>query len=368
MAQLPDPRRYGRFDSDDPVGVLIDRHARGEGSARRALLGWLRDCLARERDEDLFEVMRRIPGEAAYRRFWDLVCLVSEGDDRERDSTAVAVHLFAIPIVLITGARARNVVPGVLGDIEAVRALLERHGAVGATRNFGLSNALCSAEALERLKPSRVYRWSRAWSQQAERELPPAEVRVQPGREQVHVRFLPGVGVVSGGAPSFLETASNIGAWGIALTRELVRQLAQPALELIAIPRPPAPLLRAAHTGRCAELEVAFNVFVSNSVRQFRASVGDPAVVIAAHRLEHGGAELRVSMSCLMDDALLEGFRWPLHPLDDFSAIRDSIMAMLGECRLRDVCVVEEVQPDRLGSGGLFLRAADRVTTAAARH
>jgi hypothetical protein len=69
-----------------------------------------------------------------------------------------------------------------------------------------------------------------------------------------------------------------------------------------------------------------------------------------------------------MDDTLLEGFRWPLHPLDDFCAIKGSIRAMLQDCRLHDVRIVEEVQPDRLVSGGIFLRAADRALPAAARH
>lgn len=368
MAQLPDPRRYGRFDDGDPIGVLIDRHARGDVSARRALRDWLEDRLARERDEELFQVMRQIPGEAAYRRFWDLTCLAAEGGEPARDSTEAAVQLFAIPVVLITGARTRSVIPGTLGNIEAVRALLERHNAVGATRNIGLSNALCCAEALERLKPSGVYRWRREWSWQPERELPPEDVRVTPGREQVHLRFLPGAGIGSGGAPAFIETASNIGAWGIALTHELVQQLAQPAAELMAIPRPPVGLLRAPHAGRCAELEVAFNLFASNTVRQFRATVGDPAAVISAHRHADGSAELRVSMSSVMDDTLLEGFRWPLHPLDDFSAIQGSITAMLRDCRLSDVHTIEELQPDRLVSGGRFLRAADVVSAAAARH
>lgn len=368
MSELPDPRRYGRFDGDDPIGVLIDRHARGQDSARRALLDWLMDRLARERDEELFRVMRQIPGEAAYRSFWDLTCLAAEGGDLERDPADLAVQLFAIPIVLITGARAGSVIPGTLGDGAAVRALLEHHGAVGATRNFGLSNALCGVETLERLKPSCVFRWSREWSPRSERELPPEDVRVNPGREQVHLRFLPGAGVVSGGAPSFLESASNISAWGMALTHELVRQLAQPAVQLIAIPRPPVTLLRAAHAGRCAELEAAFSLFVGNTVRQFRATVGDPAVVVSAHRHADGGAELRVSMSSVMDDTLLEGFRWPLHPLDDFSAICDSITAMLRDCRLQDVLLIGKLQPDRLVSGGLFLRAADFLPAAATRH
>jgi hypothetical protein len=366
MTRLPDPRRYGKPDNDDPIGILIERSAGGDADAQHALLVWLRDCLERASDEPIFQALREIPSPTAYRKFWDLINTAASGGDVE--DGAIAVHPFAFPIVMVTGARAAAVVPGALPDVEAVRALFERHGAVGATRNFGLSNALCGAEALERLIPSLVYRWSREWSAQSERELPPQDVQVKPGREQVHLRFLPGAGVVSGGAPSCLESASNIGAWGMALTRELVRQLAQPAVQLIAIPRPPVALLRAAHAGRCAELEVAFSLFVSNTVRQFRATVGDPAVVMSAHRNADGGAELRISMSSVMDDTLLDGFRWPLHPLDDFSSVQDSVMAMLRDCRLHDVLLVDKLQPDRLASGGLFLRAADFVPVAVTRH
>ncbi|MGQ0525822.1 MAG: hypothetical protein ACT4P8_19430 [Betaproteobacteria bacterium] len=363
MTRIPDPRRYGKPDDDDPVGVLIERNAGGDAEAQHALLAWLRDCLERGSDESIFQALRQIPSPIAYRKFWDLINTAASGSD----DVAVAVRPFAFPIVMVTGARTAAVVPGALPDVEAIRALFERHGAVGPTRNFGLSNALCSAQALERLKPSLVLRWSRQWSD-ARRELPPAAIPVPPGREQVHLRFLAGAGIAPREAPSFLETASCIGAWGMAVTRELGRQLAQPAVDLIAIPRAPVDILRASHAGRCAELEVAFNVFVSNTLRQFRSAVGDPAVVISAHRHDAGTAELRVSMSCVMDDTLLEGFRWPLHPLDDLDAIQESISTLLRDCRVRDVCVVEAVLPDRLASGRLFLHAHEEGSRAAARH
>jgi hypothetical protein len=366
MTRIPDPRRYGKPDSDDPVGVLIERNAGGDADAQHALLVWLRDCLERGSDESIFQALRQIPSPIAYRRFWDLINAAASGS--AVDDVAIAVRPFAFPIVMVTGARGAAVVPGALPDVEAIRALLERHGAVGATRNFGLSNALCSAQALERLKPSLVFRWSRQWSD-ARRELPPAAISVHPGREQVHLRFLAGAGIAPREAPSFLETASYIGAWGMAVTRELVRQLSQPAVDLIAIPRAPVDILRAPYAGRCAELEVAFNVFVSNTLRQFRSAVGDPAVVISAHRHhETDSAELRVSMSCLLDETLLDGFRWPLHPLDDLDAIQESISTLLRDCRVHDVCVVEAVLPDRLASGRLFLRADEERSSAVARH
>ena len=365
MTRIPDPRRYGKLDNDDPIGVLIERSAGGDADAQHALLVWLRECLERGNDKSIFQALRQIPSPTAYRKFWDLINTTVSGGDVE--DGAIAVRPFAFPIVLVTGARAAAVVPGTLPDVEAIRALFERHGAVGATRNFGLTNALCSAQALEGLKPSMVFHWSGQWLD-GPRELPLASIPLHPGREQVHLRFLAGAGIAPREAPSFLETASDIGAWGMAVTRELGRQLAQPAVDLVAIPRVPVDILRAAHAGRCAELEVAFSVFVSNTLRQFRSAVGDPAVVISAHRHETGSGELRVSMSCLLDDTLLEGFRWPLHPLDDLDAIQESMSALLQDCRVRDVCVVESLLPDRLASGRLFLRADEERSPAGARH
>jgi len=45
---------------------------------------------------------------------------------------------FGAPLVLVAGAKARVEFSGVVPDIGEVTALLHKHGAVGATRNFGL--------------------------------------------------------------------------------------------------------------------------------------------------------------------------------------------------------------------------------------
>ena len=359
MSPLPDPRTYGSFAADNEIGPLISGNARRDAGARLELLAWLNRCLEERRDPEILDALRQAPSRSAYRALWDLVCLAADRHGSGADRTTIAARLFAFPIVLVTGARGAATVSGALPDIDEVRTLLERHGAVGATRNFGLSNALCSADALERLKPSEVYRWSDSWSAGAPREMAPQDITVQAGREQVHLRFLVGAGIAPQDAPSFLETAANIGAWGLPLTGALVRQLAQPALDLLALPRPPVTLLRAAHSGRRAELEAAFNLFASNAVRSFRSTVGDPAVAISAHRLETGGAELRVSLSSPFDDTLLEGFRWPLHPLDDLDRIVSVVVELLRDCRVNDVRMLHVVLPERLGSGRLFLREDD---------
>jgi hypothetical protein len=363
---VPDPRRYGTHEAHGPLGRLVSLSANGNAAARGDLLGWLKDRLAQKDDATILGALSRVVSHAQYTTLWELLCAAAEHVGEEDESGGVALRLFAIPLVLVTAARARIKVPGTLSDVATLHGLFERHGAMGATRNFGLGNALCASDTLDGLEPSSVYAWRHNWSQE-HRAFPPDAIDVHPGREQVHLRFFLGAGISPRDAPSFLETASNIGAWGVPVARELARQLAQPGLELLALPRPPLSLLRAPQSGRVAALETAFNLFVSNTVRNFRASVGDPSVVISAHTLQDGGAELRVSLSSTLDETLLEGFRWPLHPLDDIDWITETVMTLLRECRVHDIRQIEEVLCERLPSGKLFMRADDDVR-AMARH
>jgi len=142
-------------------------------------------------------------------------------------------------------------------------------------------------------------------------------------------------------------------------TRLLTQQLAQPGLELLPMARAPAALYLASTAGRAAQIELAFSLFLSNAVRQFRLAVGDPAVVLSAHRTNDGGAELRVSLSSVFDASMLEGFRWPLYPPDDFAEIHNKIISLLDECRLNDALSPPTVMADLNARGGRFLTARD---------
>ena len=48
----------------------------------------------------------------------------------------------------------------------------------------------------------------------------------------------------------------------------------------------------------------------------------------------HDNGDLRLTMSQPFDDQMVEGFRWPLHPLDDLPAITAMIVELLGACRV----------------------------------
>jgi hypothetical protein len=212
-------------------------------------------ALSERRDADIAAALRAAPTRDAYLHLWNAVCDVAHSVDP--DPAAVSTRVFALPLVIVTGSPGPAVLPGVLPDAGAVAALFGHYGVLGKTANFGFSNALCALDTLERVQPGEVYEWTHATAA-GRRELAPDPVVIAGPGEEVHLRFLVGAGIVGGAEPSFVETASNIGAWGMPLTRALAAQLAQPGVEALPLPRPPLELLRAAHAGRSAQLEAAF--------------------------------------------------------------------------------------------------------------
>ncbi|MCC7487141.1 MAG: hypothetical protein IT529_19385 [Burkholderiales bacterium] len=349
--KLPDPRRYGTGESHPLVGLAA---AGPEGAPR--LVGALREMLLRGADGEARRALAAAPDRATHARLWHALCAASEGAGASGESVVATVY--ALPLVIVTGARGRAVLPGTAGDAGALLAVLERAGALGASRNAGLGNALVALDALEALAASSVLAWRSSGGAGEGRDAPPpAAIAVRPG-EEVHLRFLLGAAVTAAAAPSLLETASHVGAWGLAFGSELRRQLAAPGVELLVLARPPRGILRATYEGRRAQLGVALDLFLSNAIRRARAAAGEPALVVSIHEPEAGAAELRVSVSAALDETLLEGYRWPLHPLDDPNEIADSVRRFAAECRLHDVRVAGTVLPDRGPGAAAFVRAA----------
>ena len=336
---LPDPRHYGAGNARHPFNQLAEHELRRE----------LRTALVAHRDEEIHAALRAASSRVAYARLWQAVCDAAHHAGSETSKTAVVARIFALPLVIITSSRTRASFPGVIPDIIAIKTLLEQHGALGRTRNFGLGNALCPLETIEQVQPSEIYAWAAA-AEGARRELAPGAIDLTEPGEMVHLRFLVGASITPASEPSLVETASNIGAWGMALTRALAAQLGQPGVEVLPLPRPPLDLLRAGHAGRVAQLEAAFSLFVSNAVRRFRSATGDPVAVISAH----DNSEIRVSFSSLFDDSMVEGFRWPLHPLDAIDSIVGSVASLLEECRVTDVRYASALLPPLNAHGQMW--------------
>ena len=341
MKTLPDPRAYPSFSSN-PL-VVAAEHVAKTGSALQQqksggmLLSLLREALETGNDARIEQALAEATSWSVREKLQRaLITALEPGDD-----AVLTIRVFAIPVLIVTGGRGLAVVPGVVPDVGELQALLEKHGALGQSMNFGLGNALTTTERLTAVKPAMLYRYTREQGAEGFRppDLAPQDIEVDSGEERVHLRFLLGAAVAAPNASDFSETAGNIGAWGLAFTQALARQLAQEGLSLLAIPRPPTNLQRALESGRFALREMEFQLFLSDALRRFRARVGDPDTTVAAY----SDGSVRISLDSPFDEALACEYRWPLYADDDLGAVGSSIFGLLADCRLETVQVAETV-------------------------
>jgi hypothetical protein len=335
---IPDPRRYGSGDAPNPLLRLAE-----EGQ-HRELTNAFRELASAGRDAEIRESLAAAPSAPVYARLWQALCAAVEKPPRDH---RVATRVFAIPWVIVCGASTNATLTCVLPDVQELARVLEASGVFGPSRNVGLGTALASIELIEAIAPSELLEWT---ANPEVRDVPPAPIELTRGGEEVHVRLLLGAAIVPAAAPDIAETGSNVGMWGTPALRALRAQLATPGVQILPMPRPPAGLYSAAYAGRRAGIEAAFNLFVSNTLRRFRGIVGDAQVNLSAHE----GPEFRVTLWTPLDEGLVEGFRWPLHPADELDEIERTIKTMISECRLEEPYVAPEVLPAHSPNGAVF--------------
>jgi hypothetical protein len=316
-----------------------------------ALVNAYRDALARNDEEAIRASLRNATSAGVMRRLWQAL---DQAIHAPPAADAVLLRIFALPVLLITGGRAGATLPGALPDASRVKQVLEAGAALGPARNFGFGNALCTIESLQSVAFSRLYRLQRAAAAEAADmlDLPPAQVHTRSNDEEVHLRFLAGAGVTPAGAPSFLETASAIGTWGMALTHELAGQLRVDGLSVLPIPRPPATLLAAQLAGAVAREELALQAFVSRVVRRFRSEAGEPQATLAA--LSSGALGLRLDSPFIEDRVSVH--RRALHPVEEVEEAGQAVQALLRECAVSQVSMLPEVVDDALFASAAALR------------
>lgn len=358
---LSDPRQFSTAREHSAITDLAVEASNADALQRPGRMLTLRQAfeaaLAQGQENVLDAAFRHVPDANLFRVLSEALALaVDAPSSRDR----IVAHAVAVPIVLIAVGKTPYRICGALPDIAAVQALFERTSALGPARNFGFSNALCSLEHMQSLSPLAVFRASRELDpQQLHAALPPADIAVEVGREQVHLRFLVGAGIGAPDAPGYAETAANIGSWGREFAKLIGDQLAAPGLQLLALPRPPRDVLSAAYAGRRAQLEVALDLFVSNTLRRFRAVVGDPVAILSTH----ADGDLRVTLSSPFAEDMVEGFRWPLHPRDDLAQIERHISTLFEDVRLPDVRQAPMVLPELRSNGATMYPRADEWET-----
>jgi len=373
MTTLPDPRRYRTRGAPERLLELTRASlATGDPIARSvhndSLIAEVRARFAANEDAAVTAALESATSAAEF------ACL----DQRAREAAEtplstgeIGARLFSLPLAIVAGGRSGAQLASALPDIDAVSALLAEHEALGDVQRFSLGNALCGVERLETLSPGELARaHSDARGDALARlasHFEPDPIVLSHADESVHLRFLVGAAWVSSEARRWIGAGAQfensvgysvrgsvgnaVGKWATPLTHLLARQLAQAEVTVLPLARPPLPLALAASAGRAAQLELSFQLFAGGALRRARASIGEPTVMVAAHRSDdalrpmHG--EVRITLSSVFDQAMCDAFAWPIGPGDDLVAITASITGLLAECRVEGVVLVPEVQPDR---------------------
>lgn len=341
MKSLPDPRRYAAISSNPLAALAAEAAQQGSAlqqhQAGKSLVRRVCEQLAAGDDVNIASAFAEAGSRAAY----DTLRRALEIALQPEPDAAVGLRLFAVPVLFVTGGRAPVRIPGALPDVAALQKLFVDLGAVGPLRNFGLGNALISAEGLAAVGPSQQFRVGRGTVQGGVEtlDLPPADIVVTSTEERVHLRFLVGAALTPADAPGFTETAGNIGAWGLAFTREVAAQMAQEGLSLLPIPRPPMSFAAALGAGLFTSRELGLQLFLSSALRGFRASVGEPNASVAAYT----DGSVRVTLASPFDPSPPLEYRWPLEPGDDVATVSASILSLLAECRVGNVQIAETV-------------------------
>jgi hypothetical protein len=374
---IADPRSFPA--SVDPAFAREMEHAAaslastavaGAEEIDAGLVAWMTDALRAGDGQWLAALVAAAPSAAIARYLWRRL-LSAWNDASASGEEGLDLTLFALPVVLVTGqlsGEGESRIECVLRDSCRLGEILIEHHALAGNRNFGLAHGLVDAEAIDVSRLPGMLAWIRLSDKhraEALQAIEPAPIGIAAGEQSVHLRFLLGAALGAAGAPVLAD--GRVGPWGIALAQELTRQLALPSVSVLALPRAPQPPPHALQDGRAAQREIGAQLFASNALRRLRASVGEPAAVISAHRCPDacGGGELRVSLSSRLDSRPAEGFRCPLFPNDRVGDVATMLLELLHDCRVGDVQLLGAVYPDRdAGTGLRLLFKADAVPAA----
>jgi hypothetical protein len=266
------------------------------------------------------------------------------------------LQFFAFPVILIVAAEQPAAIPAILSNKHDIEAILDKHHILGEAKQWAISNALCTAEALAGQE------WLRWMKQQQEalsqinalQHLLPSELSLTHARqEQVFLRFIVGSAIIS--SKTNWESQTTIKEWGMALSNSLNQQLGLPNITLLALARPPHTLSGAVQEGRKAQREIGLQLFVTEAVRSCRTTHGEPVIVLSSHTLGQKEGEIRISISSPFSTKDAQGFRFPLFPTERIQDAQRLILELLEECRLTDIRILQKIYPDKESQTSLTL-------------
>lgn len=351
---LPDPRQYHPQVSltnrliHHAQSVLDAPNAEDREMWRQALVGAMDEMLQRGEVLSISVALAMVPTQACYQVVWDALRQTVE------ETGGARALVFALPLVLVAGSREQAQLPGGVEDVAGLNDLLRRHGVFAEGGDVALSGVLLHPDSLVGLDALTLYKLSRQ-GEAAREGLPSEAAPITVKEEGVFLRYLIGVAIQREGEACPVKLGGSVGAWGMPLMKFLGEQLKTDGVTLFPIARPPLPAMQALVAGNYARFEVALQVFASSQIRRLRELDKEPVAILSAH----DNGELHFTLSAHGDERNWEGFVWPLASLDNFKLIEENFRELMAECRVREVHILSELQPESRDGIPLFFTADD---------
>jgi hypothetical protein len=355
---LPDPRLYPTNLVKNSViaqlnSVLAESDAQRRQQKQTSLEFLLSQYLEQDQQEALVVALSLAPSQLAYQHLWHTIkALVLPAE------VAHQAQIFAIPLIMVAGAPHPITLPDKLTAIEPILQPLKQAHILHEEADVFLSTHLYTGDTLASISLPQLYRWQQALQYASgglPLPLPTAPINIK--QQAVCLRYLLGIAIRTPKLPTPIKFDQAVSSWGLAIAEFIQQDLQQEGLTLYAIPRAPQALLEALETGQRIYLDVAMQVFVSDTLKKYRHQRKTPTASIACH----DNQEIKLVISSLETPTLWEGFVWPLQALEHPADIGQQMQNLLLECQLDNITILTKIQPAQENDQALFITPAQAV-------
>lgn len=342
LLSLVDPRRYPAGDINNALIYYAtealkassdDDHAKWT----HALQSAIRQAMEQDNCLLVSVALAMAPSAQHYEILWQALRNVIEIPLQDRYAI-----IFAVPVVLVVGARREVSLPTCI-DSDALNATLCEHDVFTAHSQVFLSGKLLHPDTLVGITPTQLYRYTRQLVDAAQGlplELEPVPVVCK--QEGVFLRYFMGSAIQEPGCIPPVRLGGTVGGWGRKLMALLGEQLKCDGVTLFPIPRVPMPVMQAMVAGQFTRLDVALQVFASTAIRAIRERGQRPVAVMSAHE----SGDIQFTLFAQDETEHKEKFVWPLSPLDNIALIETHFRRAMAECQVDQIHVIAEVQAD----------------------
>lgn len=338
---LPDPRSYSTNDVKNSVvlqlnSVLLETDSKKRQEKQVSLEFLLSQYLEQGQEEAPVVALSLVPSHKAYQHLWRTLKTLVMSNNLPQQA-----QIFAIPIITVAGSSKPAQLSNKLSNIDKILSCFKNHHLISEKADIFLDSHLYTAETLASISLPQLYLWQKSL-QYASGGLP-ISLQSEPytlEKQGVFLRYLIGVAMRTPAIAHPIKLNQEIGSWGLAFAELLQDELKQEGTTLFAIPRPPQPLLDALDNGQSTYLDIALQVFVSDTLKKLRLQHKTPTASVSCHE----NNEIKIVISSNETPEKWESFGWSLHPLDQPAMIGQNIHQLLVECQVHDILLVPDIQ------------------------